>query len=63
MDSERLVAVQPKADFLPLLGAASPTWGLAGKALLLGDPEGARARFNKTILIIGADLLDLSGVN
>jgi site-specific DNA recombinase len=42
MDTGRLAAVQPKADFLPLLAAASPTWGLAGKSLLLGDPEGIR---------------------
>ena len=42
MDTSRLVAIQPKADFLPLLAAASPTLGLAGKSLLLGDPEGIR---------------------
>jgi hypothetical protein len=42
VDREQVVAVQPKADFLPLLAAASPTWGLAGKSLLLGDPEGIR---------------------
>ena len=48
VDSERVVAIQPKADFLPLLAAASPTWGLAGKSLLLGDPEGARARQSLT---------------
>jgi predicted transcriptional regulator len=42
VDKEQVVAVQPKGDFLPLLAAASPTWGLAGKSLLLGDPEGIR---------------------
>ena len=42
MDGRQLVAVRPKADFLPLLAAASPTWGLAGKSLLHGDPEGIR---------------------
>jgi len=50
MDTGRLVAVQPKADFLPLLAAASPTWGLAGKSLLLGDPEGIRGVLAQTRL-------------
>ncbi len=50
MDTRRLVAVQPKADFLPLLAAASPTWGLAGKSWLLGDPEGNRGVLAQTRL-------------
>ena len=41
VDSRCVVSIQPKADFLPLLATASPTWGLAGK-LLHGDPDRIR---------------------
>ncbi len=41
VNNEQVVSIQPKADFLPLLAAASPTWELAGR-LLHGDPDRIR---------------------
>ena len=41
VDNKQVVSIQPKADFLPLLAAASPTWGLAGP-MLHGDPDRIR---------------------
>ena len=41
VDNRQVVSIQPKADFLPLLAAASPTWGLAGP-MLHGDPDRIR---------------------
>jgi len=60
VDRERVVTIQPKADFLPLLAAASPGWGLAGKRLLHGDPDGIRgyhAQWPFVAQVGGADVL------
>ena len=49
VDNEQVAYIQPKADFLPLLAAASPTWEPAGQ-LLHGDPDRIRIRLPQTRL-------------